>query len=126
MWFGVADGGLESTAIRPVQFQDIWSRSGSVSPERALALAVVQEALNDLARHRFAKGRRRQRLYWQAYAWIAADDRTWPYSFVNICEAVGLPVEQIRQQLLDARPPNRAAEGIGPEAALEATLGKAA
>src|SRR5215470_8411797 len=106
MWFGLSHGVLESAALRPIQFHDIWSKSGSVSPERSLALAVVQEALNDLVRHRFAKGRRGQRLYWQAYAWIADDDREWPFSFANLCESVGLPVELIRGQLFRSPTPS--------------------
>jgi len=101
MWFGVPDHVLVSASMRPVQFQDIWSRSGAVSPERALALSVVQEALNDLIKYRYSKRRRGQRLYWEAYAWVSGNDREWPYSFVNICESVGLPVEAIREQLLD-------------------------
>ena len=125
MWFGLSGGVLESATLLPIQFHDIWSRSGAASPARSLALAVVQEALNDLVRHRFAKGRRGQRMYWQAYAWIADDDREWPFSFANLCDSVGLPIELIRDQLL--RPltlPGAAAAGPGPEP--EAILGKAA
>jgi len=122
MWFGFSDEILVPMAIPPIQFQDIWSRSKVISPERGLALAVVQEALNDLASHRFAKGRRGQRLYWQAYGWVAADDREWPFSFVNLCETLGLAVEPIRRRVLDPMRPTRASAvrlDAGPEAMLK-------
>jgi hypothetical protein len=105
IWFGVGDDGLIPPVVRPVQFQDIWSRSGAISPERSLALAVIEEALNDLARYRFAGGRRGQRLYWEAHAWIASDERAWPFSFVNLCEAAGLAVEPIRRRVFDPMAP---------------------
>ena len=126
MWFGPSDGALLSVAVPPVQFQDIWSsRSEVISPERGLALAIVQQALNDLASHRFARGRRGQRLYWEAYGWVAADDRVWPFSFVNLCEALGLEVEPLRRRVLD--PMTRTfASAARLDAVPEAILGKAA
>jgi len=36
---------------------------------------VLEEALTDLVRFRFAPGRRAQRLFWQAHDWVASDDR---------------------------------------------------
>lgn len=111
--YGMSEGTLIPMAIRPVQFQDLWSRPATASPERSLALAVVQEALGDLARYRFARRRRQQRLYGQAYAWVASDDRSWPYSFVNLCEGAGLSVDAIRRRALDPMTPfepTRAAE----------------
>jgi len=125
MWFGIPDNGLTPTVLRPIQFHDIWSRSATVSPERSLALAVVGEALNDLVRYRFAGRRRGQRLYWEAYAWVGADDRAWPFSFVNLCDAAGLATEAIRQRALDpTTPPREPIETI--DTGREAALGKAA
>jgi hypothetical protein len=106
-WFGVSDEALDPSVVQPVQFHDIWSRSATVPPERQLALAVVQEALHDLARFRFAHRRRGQRLYWQAYTWVADDDRQWPFSFVNLCEVLGLDVEAIRRHFFDQAKPLR-------------------
>lgn len=122
MWFGNAEDVLVPMAMRPVQFQEIWSRSRAVSGERGLALAVVQEALDDLARYRFARRRRPQRLYAEAYAWVASDDRSWPYSFVNLCEVLGLAVEPIRRRVLTP-PLSRAS---APAAVGPAPWGKAA
>jgi hypothetical protein len=125
MWFGFSDDGLGPLAIRPVQFHDMWSRSRAISPERGLALAVMEQAITDLADQRFATGRRGQRLYWQAYDWVVADDREWPFSFVNLCDALGLQVEPARRRLLDPVMPF-VAPAPRLDAGLEGVLGKAA
>ena len=100
MWSGVSDDILVPEAALPAQFHDIWHKSRAISPERALALAVLWEAVLDLDKYRFAKRRRQQRLYWEAYEWVTSDDRSWPYSFANLCDMVGLTVEPVRNQLL--------------------------
>ena len=67
------------------QFRDIWNGEGH-SPERELASAVLDAAASDLRNYRYARRRRRQRIYWQTYQWVASDSREWPFSFVNMCE----------------------------------------
>ncbi|MEO8601914.1 MAG: hypothetical protein ABI629_05000 [bacterium] len=125
MWFGVPDEALVPTVMRPAQFHDIWSRSAAISGERGLRLAVIDDALNDLIRYRFATRRRGQRLYWEAYTWVAADDRAWPFSFVNLCEGAGLSVDAIRQHVLNPMtPPLVSADEL--DSSREARLGKAA
>lgn len=105
MWSGVSDDVLVPEAALPTQFADIWHRSRAISPERALTLAVLWEAVLDLQRFRFAIRRRQQRLYWEAYQWVVSDDRSWPYSFANLCDAVNLTPESVRRQLLGEMAP---------------------
>jgi hypothetical protein len=81
------------------QFRDVWNGAGQ-QPERALAAAVLDTALEDLERHRYAHGRSHQRIYWQVYQWVASDCREWPFSFVNICEILRLSPPALRKQLL--------------------------
>jgi hypothetical protein len=101
MSFGFSDDVLVPVAILPVQFQLISTRSRAISPARALALAVVEQAVTDLSDQRFARTRRGQRVYWETYRWITAEDREWPYSFVNLCAALGLDVDAARRAILD-------------------------
>jgi hypothetical protein len=100
MWSGVSDDILVPEAALPAQFHDIWHKSRAISPERALALAVLWEAVLDLDKYRFAIRRRQQRLYWEAYEWITSEDRSWPFSFENLCDMIGLTVDPVRKQLL--------------------------
>ena len=115
---------LIPAAMRPIQFHDIWFRSRTLPPERRLALTVLEEALTDLVRCRFAPGRRAQRLFWQAHDWVTSDDRGWPFSFVNLCEAFGLAVEPIRQWAVAPVWPPRGALAV--HRGDEARLGKVA
>jgi hypothetical protein len=87
-------------AILPIQFDDLCRRSVGRSGEQRLALAVVRQAVEDLRKHRWARRRRAQRLYRDAYEWVDATDRRWPYSFVNICEVLQLSPTALRAELL--------------------------
>lgn len=88
----------------PVQFRDIWHGPGISSPEMILAVSVLGQAANDLRSFRFARQRRRQRLYVEAYGWVASNDRDWPYAFLNLCDALRLSVGRVRAQLLGDAP----------------------
>jgi hypothetical protein len=122
MWFGIPEEGLMPVAMHPVQFHDLWAQSGSTTPERRLALAVLEEALRDLERYRFARGRRGQRLYWEAYNWVFSGDHAWPFSFINLCTYANLDVDAVREQV--QRPPLATADAA--PSFSELPLGKAA
>ena len=101
MWSGVPpEEMLTPEPALPAQFHEVWHRSRAITPERALVLSVLWQAILDLRKHRFAKRRRYQRLYMEAYKWVGSDDRSWPYSFVNICEMLNLSPESVRAELL--------------------------
>lgn len=40
-----------------------------------------------------------------AIAWVASTDRAWPFSFENLCDALGLDAEGLRQALRVVRSP---------------------
>jgi hypothetical protein len=86
--------------VLPVQFQDPLRRKKAVSPEVGLAIAVLERAMLDLRDNRWARRRRQQRLYMNAYAWVASEDRRWPYSFCNLCDTLGMHPVAVRARLL--------------------------
>ena len=106
MWSGVLrEESLVPEHVLPVQFQDSLRRKRAVSPELSLVVAVLERAILDLREYRFARRRREQRLYMNAYAWVASDDHRWPFSFGNLCEALNLNTAAVRMELLgDAAP----------------------
>lgn len=65
-----------------------------------------------------AEGGIGREIYADAYSWVASDDLWWPYSFLNVCEALGLSSEFLRAELLaNTRPgwysrSGRIAQGI--------------
>jgi hypothetical protein len=69
-------------------------------PEAALAKGVLAQAKQDLRRFRTAQDRIGREIYADAYTWVAADDVWWPYSFLNVCEVLGLAPEVLRTKLL--------------------------
>jgi hypothetical protein len=91
---------LDPELILPVQFHYLWCGARKASPERMLMLSMLWQAANDLAKNRGAQRPKRRRLYREAYRWVASNDRTWPYSFVNLCEALSLSPEALRAALL--------------------------
>ena len=61
---------------------------------------MVWQAVIDLQKYRFAARRRQQRLYMEAYRWVASTDRQWPYSFENIAEMLNVDPDRLREQLI--------------------------
>lgn len=94
---------LKPECTLPVQFQQIWHGVRSTTPERALMVSVLWQAADDLQKYRHARQRKRQRLYLEAYRWVESESRIWPYSFMNICDSLGLSPEALREELLGDR-----------------------
>jgi hypothetical protein len=73
-------------------------------PEKRLALAVLETVVYDCrARSAVgADGRARvenQRAYERALAYVESHDRSWPYSFENLCETIGLDAGSLRRRI---------------------------
>lgn len=99
-WAGVGEAGFSNDFALPVQFTRLWYCSRAIRPERALAMAVLRQAILDLGKYRFARPREQQRLYWEAWEWVASDDRSWPFSFLTLCDHLGIEAEPARIDLL--------------------------
>jgi len=78
----------------------MWSGTADRTAEFKLALAVLEQALEDLDKHRAAAGNERRRLFRQAHSWVRSNDRCWPYSFVNVCDMLNVPSDRLRTRIL--------------------------
>ena len=74
--FITLDDGTVPLAIDPAQFEVLWHGFGAQTPERALLLAMLERTAADLKNFRYARQRANQRLYMDAYLWVASDDIT--------------------------------------------------
>ena len=92
--------GLTSRMTRPNLSDEKADALAKTGPEAALAKGVLVQAKRDLRRFRTAQDRIGREIYVDAYSWIASDDLWWPYSFLNVCEVLGLSPEVLRMQLL--------------------------
>jgi hypothetical protein len=79
------------------------AEAGRGGGERALMRAVLEDALQCLAAE-VGPPRERPRLAAKARAWVVAADRQWPFSFENICDALGFSVEALRARILECAP----------------------
>jgi hypothetical protein len=70
------------------------------TPEKGLAAGVLKQAARDLRRFRGADRGLKRELYLDAYSWITANDFSWPYSFVNVCELLDVSPEVVRAEVL--------------------------
>ena len=74
------------------------------SPERALMLAVLEDAIRCFADERRTRSGRRRRPAREAEAWLFADDDAWPFSFVNVCAMFDLSPSAVRAALRSGPP----------------------
>jgi len=71
-----------------------------VTPEKRLMLAILQDAVACLEKGLFRTSQRCSRPAYEAAQWIAQRNRTWLFSFENICDNLNLDAEALRQRLL--------------------------
>jgi hypothetical protein len=72
----------------------------AVTPEKSLAAGVLKQAARDLRRFCAATRGVKRELYVDAYSWIAANDFSWTYSFVNVCKLLDFCPEVVRAEIL--------------------------
>jgi hypothetical protein len=64
-------------------------------PGLRLMLAVLDDGLETL----FATAGRRPGLWADTVSWVIDDDTQWPFSFVNLCEALDVDAARLRRRL---------------------------
>ena len=62
--------------------------------------AVLKDAICCFQKYASARDKMRTRLYLEARKWLMEEDNDWPFSFANICEAIGLSPQYVRAGLL--------------------------
>jgi hypothetical protein len=67
---------------------------------RALLLAILEDAARCIARGRTRRRSRDRSRGNEAEAWVRSDDRTWPFSFANISDELGIDTDGLREHLL--------------------------
>jgi hypothetical protein len=69
------------------------------TPEKRLLLAVLEEAIGTFQRYATATDRNSRALFADVEAWFASEDTAWLYSFIGICDAVGIDATYVRSGL---------------------------
>jgi hypothetical protein len=78
--------------------------SRRIDPQKRLMLAVLQTVVDDCrgSRTRQAAGRAvalESKTYTAARTYLASTDRTWPFTFENLCDALDLDAGSLRRSL---------------------------
>jgi hypothetical protein len=101
---------LVPDSVLPTQFQLV-GRAAGARGERALMLAVLEDAIRCLEEHRRSARSEPRRLAREAEAWIRSDVER-PFSFVGVCEALDMPARELRAVLLAWRRTPRTTAGV--------------
>lgn len=88
---------VEPEVILPEQL----ARRPLDTPERRLMLAVLEDAL--VVFQKYQRMDQRSGLLAEVESWFASDDTGWPFAFVNVCDALGIDVDWLRDRLARRR-----------------------
>jgi len=111
MWSHAApEAMLAPEPALPAQVLHLWHHTCAIAPERALALAVLAQAVTDVRRYQETGLTSHRALHDAARDWMLCDDGAWPFSFVNLCATFELATDAVRAELFAAgREPRRRA-----------------
>jgi hypothetical protein len=91
-------GPFAPDSLLPSQYFDRLRRSER-SGEWRLAVAILEDAVTVYQKQAAAEDPRGRQLFGEAEEWIEDPDRTWVFSFENICDLVGLEADYLRRGL---------------------------
>ena len=93
-------GGLfQPDTLLPSQFFDRVRRRSEHDGERRLMIAVLEDAVDVYRKQAGASDPRGEQLFREAEAWIEDTDRSWLFSFQNICDVLDIDSDYLRRGL---------------------------
>jgi len=90
---------LQPDTLLPSQYFAIVKRKGAHGPERRLVAAVLEDAVECYQKHLRARDEKTRQLFLDAEEWICSDDRSWPFSFENVCDLLQINPTYLRRGL---------------------------
>ena len=85
--------------LLPSQFFDRVRRRVEHDGERRLMIAVLEDAVDVYRKQAGAQEARNQQLFREAEEWIEDRNRTWLFSFENICDVLDIDSSYVRRGL---------------------------
>ena len=100
------------------QYFATFRRSEYLEPEKALLLAILEDAVHCYRKYRGARDHAGRQRFAETEQWIMEEGGDWLFSFDNVCELLGLDPQFIRRGVreLSASPaePARTRRRAGP------------
>ena len=94
---------LAADSIMAEQFFDTLRRNEPLEPEKALLVAILEDAIHNYRKYSFARDRVGKDRFDEAEHWIMHSKDRWIFSFENVCDLLGLDPEYLRRGLRDWR-----------------------
>jgi hypothetical protein len=90
---------FEPDVLLPAQFFAAFRRAAGIERERLLMLAVLEDAVDCYQKHAHSNEPRGRQLFDEAVEWVESDDRSWLFSFENICDTLEINADYVRRGL---------------------------
>ena len=91
---------FQPDTLLSAQYFDNLRRKSYFEPEKRLMLAILQDAVSCYRDKVHTQNHKGQKLFAETENWIIESDRDWIFSFDNVCEALSLNPQYVRQGLL--------------------------
>jgi hypothetical protein len=82
--------------ILPIQYGESRRRKLPSEGERKLLFAVLEDAIRTYLRHRDSAVARNSEEFVEAAEWLSCDEEGGPFSYVSVCEALGIDADCLR------------------------------
>jgi hypothetical protein len=102
----------EHYPLLPSQYAELTRARPGTEPERRLLLAILTDAIVTFQARGASPQRAARRAFDEAARWLFSDDQSWPCSFVNICDALGIEPGPLRRALIEWRQRHDHASGV--------------
>jgi hypothetical protein len=90
---------FQPDTLLPTQFFDRSRRRSEHEGERRLMIAILEDAVDVYRKQANARDERGRQLFAEAETWIEDGDRSWLFSFQNICDVLDIDADYLRRGL---------------------------
>ena len=84
----------------PRRYFDTFRRSEHLEPEKALLMAILEDAIHLFQKYRNARDRSGKERFREVNDWFMHEGDHWLFSFENICDLLALDPQYVRRGLL--------------------------
>ena len=94
---------FQPDTVLPSQYFAAMRKRVPQEAEYRLVVAVLEDAIDCFQKHCDARDAKTRQLFEDAAQWVGSEDRTWPFSFLNICDVLNLDPAYVREGLQQHR-----------------------
>ena len=92
-------GLFEPDTLLPIQYFEAMRRKHLLEGEKRLILSVLEDAVECFMKCIDSSTNKGQRLFRDADEWITLEDKSWVFSFDNVCDMLDINPEYLRRGL---------------------------